>query len=591
MAKLIIQKYGNVLLCMLILAGATVGAFRGMDALQLSLATYQSPLSVVQVPPGQQMPRQTEHVVVVVIGGLGYADGFLPDMPNLEMLMDAGATTSMTSRAPTYPLPAWAALITGLWPELNNAPVLDASQVAGRSVSFDHIFVAARDAGLRTAIAGFEAWDSLVPSDAVDASFYSDGQDAAADAQVAQAAFGFIVDPQYNLVLVHFSQLDAVGRSDGTASPAYQSAARQIDAYLRQIMRLVDPANSVLIVTSDHGLMEDGGLGGDEPELTSLPWVMVGEYVVPGIYSPVDQVDVAPTIAALLGTRLPTSAQGRPLYEMLRLDEDSLTQGYLVLASQKVTLGDAYRLVMGATGMDETSRQDLLNAEQSLQAGNRAGAQELAKLVSEEATAEMASAKSARIAQAKLPRFGAVVFGLLVCLVFFWGRRRPTSLLSLSGAFVTLAAYYALYRLQGYTFSPSSIGQTPPFLFTLARNAIIALVVGALWILLGLLYRDERHWPTALAAGYDFGLFAVLLSLLPALWVYWQQGATVRWYLPDLHLTLLYLLALLQACLVALFSILLPWLIGLIAWGIGQWRSYAESRVEVWDPIMRLRRR
>jgi hypothetical protein len=337
--------------------------------------------------------------------------------------------------------------------------------------------------------------------------------------------------------------------------------------------------------------MEDGGLGGQEPELTSLPWVMDGERVVPGIYSPVDQVDMAPTIAALLGTRLPATAQGRPLYEMLRLDEDALTQGYLVLATQKVALGDAYRLVMGATGMDETSAQDLLNAEQSLQAGNRAGAQELAKLVAEEATAEMASAKSARVAQAKLPRFGAVVVGLLVCLIFFWARRRPTSLLSFSGAVVTLVTYYALYRLQGYTFSPSTIGPTPAFLFQLARNAIIGVGVGALWILLGLLYRDERRWPAALATGYDFGLFAVVLCLLPALWVYWQQGATLRWYLPDLGLTVLYFLALLQACLVALFSILLPWLVGLIAWGIGQWRTYSESRVEVYDPIMRLRRR
>jgi hypothetical protein len=591
MAKLSIQKYGNVLLCLVILAGAAVGAFRGIDALQSSLFTYQSPLSAVQVVPGEQMPRQVEHVVIVVIGGLGYADGGLTGMPNLEMLMDAGAISSMVSNAPTYPLPAWTTLITGLWPELNNAPITDPGKVAQRPVYFDHIFAAAHDAGLRTAIAGSEGWRSLLPSDTVDASYYSSGEDALADAQVVQAAFGFIADPQYNLILIHFSQVDAVGQSEGTIDPGYQSAARQIDAYLRQIMRLVDPANSVLIVTADHGLMEDGGLGGDEPELTRLPLVMVGEHIVPGVYSPVDQVDIAPTIAALLGTRLPATAQGRPLYEMMRLDEDTLTQGYLVLATQKVALSDAYRRIMGETGLNQMSQQDLLSAEQSLQAGNRAGAHELAKLVAEEATEEMARAKSARIAQGKLPRLGAVAFGLLVSLIFFWGRRRPTSLLSFIGAGVTLATYYALYWLKGYAFSPSTISQIDVFVFTLARNAVIAFSAGALWILLGLFYRDERRWPAALMAGYDFGLFAVFLAVLPASFVYWQQGATVRWYLPDLGLTLLYFLALLQAGVVAFLSISFPWLVGLVAWGVGRWRSYAESRVEVWDPITRLRRR
>jgi hypothetical protein len=322
-----------------------------------------------------------------------------------------------------------------------------------------------------------------------------------------------------------------------------------------------------------------------------LPLVMVGEHIVPGVYSPVDQVDIAPTIAALLGTRLPATAQGRPLYEMMRLDEDTLTQGYLVLATQKVALSDAYRRIMGETGLNQMSQQDLLNAEQSLQAGNRAGAHELAKLVAEEATEEMARAKSARIAQGKLPRLSAVAFGLLVSLIFFWGRRRPTSLLSFIGAGVTLATYYALYWLKGYAFSPSTIGQTDVFVFTLARNAVIAFSAGALWILLGLFYRDERRWPAALMAGYDFGLFAVFLAVLPASFVYWQQGATVHWYLPDLGLTLLYFLALLQAGVVAFLSISFPWLVGLAAWGVGRWRSYAESRVEVWDPITRLRRR
>ena len=71
---------------------------------------------------------------------------------------------------------------------------------------------------------------------------------------------------------------------------------------------------------------------------------------------------------------------------------------------------------------------------------------------------------------------------------------------------------------------------------------------------------------------------------------YWQHGATIRWYLPDLGLTLLHFVALVQVGVLALLAIPLPWLIALVTWGIGRWRTYNEVRVRAWDPIARLRR-
>jgi len=107
-----------------------------------------------------------------------------------------------------------------------------------------------------------------------------------------------------------FSQIGAAGRTEGADSAAYTGAARQVDGHLRQIARLVNLSTSVLIVTSDHGVLKSGQIGGNEPDLTRLPFAMIGQNVIPGDYSSIDQVDLAPTVAALLGTRLPTAAQG-----------------------------------------------------------------------------------------------------------------------------------------------------------------------------------------------------------------------------------------------------------------------------------------
>jgi hypothetical protein len=586
------RKYSRLLLSQLILAAAAVGAYEGSAALQHSLLTYQSPLNVVQVAPGEPLPRQTQRVVLVVIGGLGQAVPTSGDMPNMEALLEASASAPMVSYPPTYPSPAWTTLLTGVRPELNNALLLEPGTAQARPIAFDNLFAAAHDAGLPTAMTGFEDWRALLPAESIDASFYTSSQDATGDGQVTQAALSFIANGQYDLILIYFSQLAAAGQENGTESAAYAGAARQVDDHVRQILRLVDLTNSVVIVTSDHGLLENGRLGGSEPELTQLPFVMIGRPVVPGVYSPVQQVDLAPTAAALLGARLPAATQGRPLYEMLQLDQETLTRGQLQVAAQKVALGNAYLRVMEESGLSQASQQDLISAQQAFAAGNQAGALALAKLVSEEASAEMEAARMERIAREKLPRLGFVVAGLLLSLIYFWGsRRRANYLVSFMAASVTLASFYGLYRLNGYSLSLSSIDAIDLLLAALVRYAAIGLAGGGLALLVGLFYRDERQWWAALVAGYDCGLFITFLSALPVLVGYWQHGATLIWYLPDLPFVLLHWVALAQVAVVALLAIALPWPVALIVWAVGRWRTYSEARVRAWDSMARLRRR
>jgi hypothetical protein len=400
-----------------------------------------------------------------------------------------------------------------------------------------------------------------------------------------------MADAQYHLVLIHFSQLDAAGQAGGVSSPAYASAARQIDNHLRQIVRSVDTSRSVLIVTSDHGLLEGGQLGGGEPALTQLPFVMIGQGIVPGVYSGIRQVDLAPTVAALLGTRLPAVTQGRPLYEMMRLDAGVQAQSQLELATQKVALGDAYLMVLGESGLSQATHQDLANAQQTLLDGNQAGALELARLVSEESAAEMTATKAARIAAERLPRLALIVVGIALTLSFFWWRRGPNSWLCIVAGGATPAIYYGLYRLAGYTFSLSTIGDVSAYFTSLLRYAIAGLAGGEVLLLLGLLYLDERRWAAAIRAGYDYGLWATWLAALPALLGYWQHGALVGWYLPDLGLTLAHFMSLVQVGVVAALAMALPWLVGGVTWAIGRWRAYSESRAQAWDPIARLRRR
>jgi len=96
-----------------------------------------------------------------------------------------------------------------------------------------------------------------------------------------------------------------------------------------------------------------------------------------------------------------------------------------------------------------------------------------------------------------------------------------------------------------------------------------------------LLYRDERRWSAAIAAGYDCGLFTVYLAALPALVGYWQHGDTVRWYLPDLGLLLLHFTSLVQVAVVTALAIPMPWLVALVTWGVGRWRTRTDTLAKV----------
>ena len=581
-----------VILAPLILIVIAFGAYRWAHTLQRSIAEYTSPLAGSPVHPGEPLPPLTQRVVIIVVSGISYEAAMEADMPIFHTLRRAGASAPMVSRPPTYWQSARTTLMTGVWPDLNNAAVLEADAATLRPITLDHIAAAARDAGLRTAVSGSATWEGLLPADTVDATFYATDGGMVADGNIVQAALGFIADPGYNLILVHLTQLEEAGRAAGIDSRAYAGAARQIDSHLRQITRQMDLAQSVLMVTSDVALLEDGASAGGEAKPPELPFVMVGQYVIAGAFSPVRQVDLAPTVAVFLGTRLPAAAQGAPLYDLLDLDEEMVTLSHIQLAAQKTALGEAYVTAIGYDGVSQVIHQDLAAAHQSLLEGNQAGALETARLVTEEVTAEMAQAKATRIKSEQVSRLAISILGWLLPLLFFWSIRPPRALLSILGALLTVSVFYGLYRLEGHQFSLSDIaGDAGIFAPSVARDAIAGLAVGGLFVLAGLSHGDRHRWLPTVSTGYDYGLLAVYLSAMPVLVAYWHHGAAIRWYLPDLRLIALHRIALRQVAIVASVSVLLPWLIGLVLWVMGRWHQRAEARTQEWDPIAYLRRR
>ena len=582
------------ILTALLLIGIALGATRWADALQQSIVAYTSPLVGAALRPGEALTPATRRVAVVIISGLGYQAELELAMPNYDALRAAGASAQMLSRPPVSRAAIWTALLTGVWPDLNNAPLLPAGEAAANprspAISLDHVLAAARAAGMRTALAGSAEWEALLPAGRLDASYFSPGEDALADGLVAQAALGYIADPQYRLILVHFSQLDAAGRVGGTAGTAYANAARQVDSYLRQITRQLDLSESVLMVTSDVALLADGQRAGGDAVPPALPFIMAGQNVISGSFDPVEQVDLAPTLAVLLGTRLPGTSQGSPLFDMLHFDPAARVVNQLQLAAQQVAVTNTYLAAIGQTEAQQLSYSDLAMAHQSFVDGNQAGALQLAKLATEEARAELAAAQAARRTTEQLPRLALSGLALLVPMALFWVRRLARAPLAGVAASAAVVGFYALYLLSGHPFSFSALDALGGLGGWLAAYALLAVAAGGCLVLAGLLYGTPRRWWAAVSAGYDYGLLTAYLSAVPILFAYWQHGSRLSWYLPNLTWVFWQRMALGQLAAAAVAALAWPWLLGLVTWGVDRRRARARPRSRGWDPIAHLRR-
>ena len=111
--------------------------------------------------------------------------------------------------------------------------------------------------------------------------------------------------------------MDYAGHHEGgPIDPRWDEAASRADGLLKQIATTMDLTKDTLLVISDHGQIDMGGHGGQDPIVLLEPFVLVGKGVIPGDYGDVEMVDVAPTVAAILGTNIPATNQGHPKIAM-----------------------------------------------------------------------------------------------------------------------------------------------------------------------------------------------------------------------------------------------------------------------------------
>jgi hypothetical protein len=508
------------------------------------MEAYRSPQHNDPPSPGAALGQPaTRRVVFVLIDALRADTAANPAvMPVLDQLRQQGVAATGHSRPPSFSEPGYAVLLTGAWPELSDGPAVNLDYEDIPAFTQDNLFSAAHRAGLKTAVSGYYWFEKLIPQSAVDHSFYTPGEDRTADRAVVDAALPWLADPDIQLVLIHIDQVDYAGHHEGgPLAPAWNAAARRTDDLLAEIVAQLDLSQDTLLVTSDHGQIDAGGHGGDDPVTLVEPFVLAGAGVKPGSYGDVQMVDIAPTLATLLGANLPASTQGRALVEMLNLPAETLVALPAAVQAQQSALLQAYSQSMHApapavNGTDVAAYQ-----------------------------AALEQIRDKRAARERWPRIIlAVMLGLLPLGVLIL-KRRSGSAWALGGAILFEILFHFRYAvLDGKTYSLSSITSQNDFILYVAITSAIALVI--CWIVVmipsGALRRGTHE---AVLRSLALALTTAYLLCLPVLYHFALNGALVTWNLPVMAPAYMALLSLVSLISVSASGLLLTGLSALLS--------------------------
>lgn len=502
-----------------------------------SMYAYRSPLAAQPPAPGAPLEDAlTRRVVFVLIDGLRTDTAADPQvMPFLNELRASGAAATAHSGIPSYSAPGYTVLFTGATPELSDGPPINLAYEEYIPWTQDHLFATAHRAGLATAISGFNWFEKMVPQDTVDDAYYTPNEDDTADRAVVAAALPWLRDNAHALTLIHLLQVDYAGHHEGgPQDPRWNAAAQRSDDLLREIVGTLDLTQDTVVVTSDHGHIDRGGHGGHEPVVLVEPLVVAGAGVKPGEYGDVQQVDVAPTLAALLGTALPASAQGRVLTDMLDLPAGAAASIEAAAQSQQQGLAAAYSATTGQA-LDVAAGSDAVAATQ----------------------AAITAARTSRATSERLPRLllALVIVGVLGFVA--WRTRSRALAWMVGAALVYVLIFNLKYAvLDGRSYSLSSVISAGDMIVTIATNA--ALAVSVAWLVLLLALRLYRQAPAVAAqTTLNWALLTMALVGLPALLSFVLNGAQVSWALPEPATYFLGFLAAMQMLVIAVVGLLL----------------------------------
>ncbi len=537
-----------------------------------SVVEYKSQY-LAQLPRGSGSEPLALRVVLIVVDGLRVDAS--QKLPNLNELRKEGADLVVRVGQPSLSYPGWTVIATGAWQEVSGVTT---NWYKG-PVQADNLFRVAKDSGLPSVAVGSPGWKKLFGPYLTEALIVEEPPEEAppeewakVDEETYRLASEALDKYSSGFILVHFVGTDAMAHNYGGVSREYLDEAMRVDGFIGKLLQKLDPDKDVVLVTADHGHIDRGGHGGWEEAVLRVPLVLKGKPIRKGLYTEQTQADIAPTVAALLGTPYPVHSQGRPLLELIEAPAEVKGRKGLNAALQLAGFYDAYAKALGSSPF----AGDILSKYRERLASGEEGA--FAQFY-REVSAKAASIRAGRLWKERLLRLPvALLFAFVPLLYLLNYRKRLRSVfVPLAFSLLYFAFYNALFFGRGYNWSLSAFNteaQIKAFFNERLLDSALSFVVAGLLLTLA---SWRRPLLEAFERAVSYAFFTGYWLLLQILIFFWLYSYRFSWYVPDLRLGFKYYLDLLQMVPVGFVSLILAPLAVLITWGIKRWRKVPES--------------
>ncbi|TRX91324.1 hypothetical protein FHL15_007746 [Xylaria flabelliformis] len=302
-------------------------------------------------------------------------------------LINDGVALPFTAHAtsPTITMPRIKAMTTGTTPSFLDAILsFDEADTSSTLASQDTWLaqMKAKNTG-KLIMYGDDTWLKLFPgtfdrAEGTTSFFVSDFTEV--DNNVTRHIDNELVNDDWNTMILHYLGLDHIGHKTGPRGPNMIPKQREMDAIVRRIYGAMEAnehlRSTLLVLCGDHGMNDAGNHGASSPGETSAALVFIspklktisGNTKAPAkfvenfqYYSTVEQSDLAPTLAALLGFPIPKNSLGAFIPDFLPLWPRSSDKLQILIRNARQILAIVTATLGGSFSVSAASEQECLH--------------------------------------------------------------------------------------------------------------------------------------------------------------------------------------------------------------------------------------
>ncbi|KAE9970373.1 hypothetical protein BLS_004955 [Venturia inaequalis] len=302
-----------------------------------------------------------------------------------QSLIRSGAALPFTAHAtsPTITMPRVKAITTGSIPSFLDVILNFAESDTSSSLANQDTWLAQiknKNDG-KLVMYGDDTWLKLFPdtflrADGTSSFFVSDFTEV--DNNVTRHVPHELRADDWDAMILHYLGLDHIGHKTGPLSPNMVPKQKEMDGIVEEIYNAMESFdhlnNTLLVMCGDHGMNDGGNHGGSAPGETSPALVFMSPklktlssgFESPALprqdyeyYNMVEQSDIAPTLAGLLGFPIPQNNLGVFIVDFLPLWQRAFDR-------RNVLLGNAlqvWKIVKAAFGNEVLESFDVTDCE------------------------------------------------------------------------------------------------------------------------------------------------------------------------------------------------------------------------------------